>query len=250
MRWRLTGRNWEGRDWWLAEAGQTLARQINSVWPDGNSALDGTVASKAHDAANPTSDHRPVPHTGTGVVRALDCYVVGDQGAILTEQLRESRDPRIRYVIWNRRIFSSYANASRKAWEWGTYTGSNGHVSHVHTSLLPAGDRDPSPWHLPFTVPPTPEPPMTQDPTFNSVTARRMTETGAQPGVDDVFATSWAWAKGLRIVREHSDPDDVVNVEQLMEFLWRYDASRPPCDCAGEIGADVVRVGERITLVR
>lgn len=231
MRWRLTGRNWEGRDWWLAEALQSMLRQINHVWPDGHSALDGTVASKTHDAMSPTSDHRPTPHSGTGVVRAADVWVTGDQGAILTEQLRDGRDPRVRYVIWNRRIYSSYSNAGRRAWEWGPYTGLNGHVNHVHISTLPAGDRQAAAWYLPFTQPP--EPPMPTNPTFDHVTADRMTEIGAQPGVDAIFEVSWAWAKQARIVREHSDPDDVVNVEQLMEFLWRYHHAFPTGPGAG-----------------
>jgi len=46
------------------------------------------------------------------------------------ERLRQSRDPRIKYIISNRRIASSKDN-----WGWRKYGGSNPHSSHIHVSI-------------------------------------------------------------------------------------------------------------------
>ena len=49
----------------------------------------------------------------------------------IAEHLRQHRDSRIKYVISNRRIFSSTVSP----WTWRTYSGSNPHSSHVHVSV-------------------------------------------------------------------------------------------------------------------
>lgn len=136
MRFARSGTNWEGRRWILNGAVQSLAEQIEAEWPE-NHPADGTVASRPHDANNPNSDHRPRPFSGPGVVDALDMgEVTEDDGYLLAEQLRLSRDPRLKYVIHERRIFSSYSNSQRRAWEWGPYSGANAHLSHVHVSVV------------------------------------------------------------------------------------------------------------------
>lgn len=157
MRWRTTGTNWEGRVWWLTSGLVTFAQQVNEVWPQ-RGATDGTVASRRHDETSPTSDHRPTPHTGPGVVRAIDVDVTGDQGARLTSALQAGRDRRIRYVIFNWQIFTSYDTATRRAWEWGPYTGANGHITHVHLSAVPTADFDDASWNLPLADEPWEDP--------------------------------------------------------------------------------------------
>lgn len=49
----------------------------------------------------------------------------------MAEKLRTSKDPRISYVISNKRIFSS----TKSPWTWRAYTGSNPHSKHVHVSI-------------------------------------------------------------------------------------------------------------------
>src|SRR5690606_13354252 len=135
-RWRRSGKNWEGRPWTITPALSVLLDELEEHYPVGNSSLDGTVASKGHDAANPSSDHRPHPIVGPGVVRAVDCWVASPtDGVTITEALRASRDPRIRYVIHNRRIFASYDRPHRKPWEWGPYDGASPHTNHIHISV-------------------------------------------------------------------------------------------------------------------
>lgn len=140
---------------WIASiAIRTLGTQIDAEYPDRPTASDGTVASKAHDAANPTSDHRPHPFKGPGTVRGIDVTVFDPQGAQITEALRQSKDQRIKYVIYRSQIFTSYPRGNRKAWEWGAYTGAP-HRKHFHLSNNEAHDDDARPYQLGATPPPS-----------------------------------------------------------------------------------------------
>jgi hypothetical protein len=49
----------------------------------------------------------------------------------IAEALRQAKDPRIKYIISNRRICSS----TTQPWTWRKYSGSNPHTSHVHISV-------------------------------------------------------------------------------------------------------------------
>lgn len=99
----------------------------------------GTIADPAHSS---TSDHAPkdFPGWGNDIVTAADSPhrpdLGLDQGKV-GEALRVSRDPRIKYFIFNRRIFSSYTSSSgRSAWAWGPYSGENPHTTHSHLSVV------------------------------------------------------------------------------------------------------------------
>jgi hypothetical protein len=61
----------------------------------------------------------------------------GADMSLVAESLRASRDPRIKYLIFNKRIFS----ASNTPWTWRVYTGSNPHTKHLHLSVGGAYDR-------------------------------------------------------------------------------------------------------------
>lgn len=126
---------------WVADLGLLKLRwQVDEVAPHRRKGSDGTKGDEAH--AGRTSDHNPEhpPPAGNpdNQVDALDLTHDPASGAdmgVLTEALRRSRDRRIRYVIFNRRIFSSYAVNGRKAWEWGPYDGSDPHTGHAHISV-------------------------------------------------------------------------------------------------------------------
>jgi len=125
----------------------TLRTQINTAWPDRNKASDGTIGDTAHQAR--TSDHNPDP---AGVVRAFDVTHDPTAGAdmhAISEALRLSRDPRIKYVIWNSRMYSSYATSTVDPWTWRSYSGSNLHTRHMHMSVV-ADDRadNTDPWSI------------------------------------------------------------------------------------------------------
>lgn len=141
--------------WRLVRSLDTLRAQVKAaapraVPPATPAAAWGTVGDLAHQSG--TSDHNPAVYKALGstpVVCAADfphAPALGLDGHAFTEALRQSRDPRIGYVIFDGRIFSS----TNAPWTWRTYTGSDRHgdhwhVSGVHTALAD----DTRPWRMP-----------------------------------------------------------------------------------------------------
>ena len=132
-------------DWRVATSLETLRHQLNARFPGRSTASDGGIGDEAHQKSGSASDHNP--WYGPGIVTArdfthdpahgLDIQQIGDQ-------LLGSQDPRIKYVIANRRIGSS------RSWQWGPYDGANPHEKHFHLSVVasPLCDDD-RPWNLP-----------------------------------------------------------------------------------------------------
>lgn len=133
-----------------APACVAVRRQATRLWPDRSQASDGICASSTHTTQNPNSDHEPhVVYKGTAYATAVDLTddkAAGCDADAWAEWLRTSRDGRVKYVICNRRMFSSYATSSCPAWTWRTYTGSNPHDKHAHVSILPSALFDDEPW--------------------------------------------------------------------------------------------------------
>ena len=130
--------------WTLAPALVTLRRQVDAAFPARSKASDGTIGDTAHSARR--SDHNPDGH---GVVRAVDITHDPDGGVdcrLLAGQLAASGDERIKYVIWDRRIWSP----GRADEGWRGYHGANGHTHHLHLSVT--GSNDGRPWNLPMLV--------------------------------------------------------------------------------------------------
>lgn len=146
--------------WRVAKSLLKLRDQINTMAPRRNKSADGTIGDAAH--ASRSSDHNPWVKDGSmGVVTALDITHDPTNGvniATIAEHMRLAKDPRVKYVIANARIFSS----TTSPWQWRTYTGSNPHRSHFHTSVHSSkthydSERD---WSLPGIVsPPDPDAP-------------------------------------------------------------------------------------------
>lgn len=133
--------------WRLANSLDKLRDQLNTGYPHRSKASDGTIGDAAHAAS--VSDHNP---DDRGIVRALDITDDPDHGLSaewLAEVLRASHDPRIKYIISNRRIASSYPSNGKPAWAWRPYNGLNAHKSHVHVSVVDGalGD-DTRPWRI------------------------------------------------------------------------------------------------------
>jgi len=113
--------------WRLARALDQLRRQVNAKWPNRSRVSDGTIGDRKHAAR--ASDHNP----SGGIVHALDLThspSTGFDAHALAERIRKAHDPRISYIISNRRIASAKAN-----WAWRPYRGSNGHTQHAHFSI-------------------------------------------------------------------------------------------------------------------
>jgi hypothetical protein len=125
------------RPWRVAESLRQLKRQVDAKAPGRNRLSDGTIGDAAHASRN--SDHNPwVLEGGEGVVTAMDIThdpSGGCDARALAESIRASRDSRVKYIIWNRRIVSSSTIRGALAWEWRSYSGSNPHDKHVHISV-------------------------------------------------------------------------------------------------------------------
>lgn len=122
--------------------------QADAAWPNRSTTADGTIASARHHQQNPDSDHELNEHD---VVQAGDLTDDPAHGADmdkLAERIRHDRDPRVKYVIDNKRMFSSYAAHGVPAWTWRTYTGADPHTGHLHLSVVddPKLYDDPRPW--------------------------------------------------------------------------------------------------------
>src|SRR5258706_1049405 len=143
--------------WRVVNSITTLRLQLDAAFPGRSHASDGTIADDKHSR---TSDHYPHDYPALGptpVVCAFDGThdpAHGCDNNEITEAMRESRDGRIKYVIWNRQMYSSYASSGHPPWSWRPYTGSDDpHTEHFHVSVVaaPIAD-DTSPWQIGVTM--------------------------------------------------------------------------------------------------
>ncbi|GAA2327579.1 hypothetical protein [Dactylosporangium salmoneum] len=132
---------------------QVRASAPRAVPPATPTSAWGSIGDTLHTS---TSDHSPhvYPVLGTTpVVCARDfphAPALGLDGAVYTETLRLSRDPRIGYVIFNRRIFSGHPVDGVPAFTWRSYSGSDPHDTHWHvSSVYTALADDERPWAIP-----------------------------------------------------------------------------------------------------
>lgn len=124
---------------WTVDRGlDKLLAQVNAAAPGRSKASDGSIGDPAHAATE--SDHNPETPPPAGnpdrQVDARDFTHDPGHGAdmgVVSEAIRRSRDPRVSYVIFNRRIFSGPDGP--QPWVWRTYDGSNPHDKHMHVSV-------------------------------------------------------------------------------------------------------------------
>lgn len=117
--------------WRVANSLETLRRQLDARFPGRSVASDGSIGDTAHQAQGRNSDHNP--WYGPGIVTARDFTHDPAHGLDIqqvADQLLDSRDQRIKYVIANRRI------ATHRDWQWAPYNGANPHESHFHLSVV------------------------------------------------------------------------------------------------------------------
>lgn len=134
--------------WRLAKSLEQLRKQVNAQWPLRGKGSDGTIGDQAH--ADRKSDHNPDEH---GIVRALDLThdpAHGFDSYKFANLMLAKQDPRIDYIISNRRIGSGPKGVQPGVWR--KYTGKNPHDHHVHFSVIggvpgAAGDSA-KPWDI------------------------------------------------------------------------------------------------------
>jgi len=129
-----------------APACQAVRDQATRLWPTRSQASDGICASPKHSATSPNSDHEPNAFGYATAVDLTDDKASGCDAEAWAEHLRTTRDPRVKYVISNRRIFSSSPTSTGPAWTWRPYSGSNPHDKHAHLSITIDATFDTSPW--------------------------------------------------------------------------------------------------------
>jgi hypothetical protein len=138
--------------WRVAKCLLALRDQLNRKTPSRDKVSDGTIGDPSHQAR--TSDHNPWVRDGAvGVVTAMDVThnrVRGIDAGVLAEAIRTSRDPRVKYIIWNSQIASSAPTNGAAPWAWRPYSGSNKHTHHVHISVKPekASYDSEAPWRV------------------------------------------------------------------------------------------------------
>ena len=127
--------------WRVVDALDVLLAQINAAAPGRSKASDGSIADDEHEES---SDHYPKVLPGLGSIPTVTArdftHDPGDGAdmAVIAEALRLSRDPRIKYVIFSRRIFS----ATTSPWVWRPYGGDNPHTAHAHVSVVASAVAD------------------------------------------------------------------------------------------------------------
>lgn len=126
--------DYKGKRYYLAASLVDLFGEVDGRWPKRDRKTDGWIGDASHQARE--SDHNP-DYDADGVVRAVDIDKDGIDVAELLAAL--TRDPRVEYVIHNRRMMRSYAKTigkrTYKPWEWAPYDGDNPHTGHVHVSI-------------------------------------------------------------------------------------------------------------------
>jgi hypothetical protein len=124
-----------GTNWRAANSIITLRDQINAAYPNRNKASDGILGDPAHQAQGTASDHNI---NAQGVVCAIDITHDPANGLDvqkLADAIADSRDARIKYLIFNDRIMVP----TDFGWQWVFhYEGSHRH--HLHVSVW--GDYD------------------------------------------------------------------------------------------------------------
>jgi hypothetical protein len=120
----------------------TISRRLNFVmlkFPDRKKTSDGTIGDSNHCPG--TSDHCPqINDGGVGVVTAMDITNDPAHGLIsheVAERLRLAQDPRIKYIISNRKIANHKALDGQPPFAWRDYDGPNPHTKHFHLSVKP-----------------------------------------------------------------------------------------------------------------
>lgn len=110
-----------------------LFAQVNARAPGRATGSDGSIGDAAHQSRS--SDHNAWRRGARGepVVGAIDVTHDprgGFDSYAFAESLRKYRDPRVKYVISNGKIWNPSVSP-----EWRTYVGKNPHDHHVHVSV-------------------------------------------------------------------------------------------------------------------
>lgn len=131
--------------WINTAASISLRNEMDNAFPDRDTASDGTIGDGEH--AQSVSDHNPDETGNTGGVEDSDSinevhardvdkdvrragWSMERVVQIILARCRSGAETRLRYIIFNRRIWSASSD-----WTEREYTGSNPHDHHAHFSF-------------------------------------------------------------------------------------------------------------------
>jgi hypothetical protein len=123
------------KPWRKCKAAVKLMSQINLAAPERDTTTDGAIGDAQHATRN--SDHNPwvIDRSGQPVVTAQDIdedlNVPGWSMRQLVDAICRSKDPRVKYIIYEGRITVKGSNLQR----WKKYEGKNAHSQHAHISF-------------------------------------------------------------------------------------------------------------------
>lgn len=125
-------------DWYLAPSLDNLRDEINSRWPNRDTASDGTIGDADHAAS--ASDHNP---NSRGSVNAIDIDKDGVDVNVLMEAYKQH--PSTHYFIYNRKIYDKDNGFTPQ-----DYYGSNPHDKHIHLSIRQSesAEQNQTPWGI------------------------------------------------------------------------------------------------------
>jgi len=116
-----------------APACRKAIQDANRRWPSRRRESDGIMGDARHQKSK--SDH----NMGNAFDLTHD-PVAGCDGSVIAAAA--IKDPRVKYVIWNRKIF----NRQRGDTHFRPYTGKNKHTHHCHVSVLAGSRGDTRAW--------------------------------------------------------------------------------------------------------
>lgn len=168
---------------WVVDLGlNKLLAQINAAAPNRSKVSDGSIGDPAHQATNSdhNPEHPPPPGNPDYEVDARDFTQDAAHNAdmaVIAEAIRQSKDPRVSYVIYNRRIFSGPEGP--QPWVWRPYSGTDPHTSHMHVSVRDATHDQTQDWRIGLDMTDMPA----DIPNLVRATYKAVTSTDAQPAV-------------------------------------------------------------------
>lgn len=134
--------------WVLIPALKTLFAEFDRIAPKRDKASDGSIGDTAHSQTK--SDHNP---DSRGLVHAIDVDNNLNESDLTMEKVvqfllarcRSGAEKRLRYIIYNRRIWSASSD-----WVQKTYTGASPHTEHAHfsASYTTSLEASTASWHL------------------------------------------------------------------------------------------------------
>lgn len=142
----------KGEPWRVVRSLDRLNQQVRVAFPRAVPPATPVTSwgAIADDAHNSSSDHYPHYYSvlgSTAVVCARDfphAPTLGLDAHALADRLRLSRDPRIGYIISDRRI-----TGPAHGWRWDPYDEEDPHDTHIHVSTVhTAAADDPRDWQI------------------------------------------------------------------------------------------------------